>query len=245
MIKVTNVKKVYPGGTVAVDSISFHVPEGTITCLIGTSGCGKTTTLKMINRLVEPSEGEILINGRPVQKSDPIELRRSIGYVIQRGGLMPHMTIRRNIALLEEVKGTAPEKRKARAEELMQLVGLPPETYAHRYPAELSGGQQQRVGIARALMADPPVLLMDEPFGALDPITRSHLHQELLTLNRQLKKTIMIVTHDLAEAFKLGNEIILMNKGQVVQKGGRSDFIENPANDFAAEFVSSQMEGYR
>ena len=158
---------------------------------------------------------------------------------------MPHMTIRRNIALLEEVKKTPFGQRKARAEELMSMVGLPPKTYADRYPSELSGGQQQRVGIARALMADPPILLMDEPFGALDPITRSHLHRELLTLNQQLKKTIIIVTHDLAEAFKLGDEIVLMNKGKIVQKGTRNDFIDNPVNDFAAEFVSSQMEGYR
>ncbi|HUS68811.1 MAG TPA: ATP-binding cassette domain-containing protein [Kofleriaceae bacterium] len=243
MLELRKVKKVFPGGAVAVDGVSFEVPTGTITCLLGTSGCGKTTTLKMINRLLEPTAGDILLDGRSVRDGDPVTLRRGIGYVVQKGGLMPHMTARRNVALLEEVKGTAARARASRADELLALVGLAPAEYGDRYPSEMSGGQQQRVGIARALMSDPPVLLMDEPFSALDPITRSRIHEELLRINARLKKTIVIVTHDLAEAFKLGDDIVLMRAGRIVQRGRREDFLERPADDFAAEFIRSQTEG--
>lgn len=245
MIELVKVQKKFADGTVAVHDISFKVAPGTITCLIGTSGCGKTTTLKLINRLIEPTAGEIKVNGVSVGQADPIALRRSMGYVIQGGGLMPHMTVARNIGLLEEVQGTPPDQRRERIMALMAMVGLPPEEFAHRYPMDLSGGQQQRVGIARALMADPPILLMDEPFGALDPITRSNLHKEFLELNRTLRKTIVLVTHDLAEAFKLGDQIILMKEGRIVQQGTRTDFVERPANTFAETFVQAQMEGLR
>jgi osmoprotectant transport system ATP-binding protein len=244
-IEVASVSKVYPGGVVAVDDVSFRVEKGSITCLMGMSGCGKTTMLKLVNRLLTPTMGEIRVDGKSVMAADPIALRRSMGYVIQGGGLMPHMTVARNIGLVEEVRGTPRETIQARVSELMILVGLSPQEYGHRLPAALSGGQQQRVGIARALMADPPVLLMDEPFGALDPITRSRLHEEFVSLNRQLKKTILLVTHDLAEAFKLGDAIILMNRGRIVQQGTREDFLERPADEFAEAFVRSQVEGIR
>jgi osmoprotectant transport system ATP-binding protein len=243
MITLSEVRKVYGGSAVAVDGVSFEVPEGTTTCLIGMSGCGKTTTLKMINRLLEPTAGEIRVNGGSVREQDAIQLRRSIGYVVQKGGLMPHMTVRRNVALLEEVKRAEAKARGKRADELLDLVGLQPDQYGDRYPGELSGGQQQRVGIARALMSDPPVLLMDEPFGALDPITRSRMHAELLRINSKLRKTIVIVTHDLAETFKLGDDIILMRAGKIVQRGRRADFLERPADDFVEEFVRSQVDG--
>ena len=243
MLELRKVRKVFPGGAVAVDGVSFDVPTGSITCLLGTSGCGKTTTLKMINRLLEPTSGDILVDGKSVRAADPIRLRREIGYVVQKGGLMPHMTARRNVALLEEVKGSGARARTRRADELLAMVGLPPGEYGDRYPSELSGGQQQRVGIARALMSDPPILLMDEPFSALDPITRSRIHDEHLRINQRLKKTIVIVTHDLSEAFKLGDDIILMRKGSIVQRGHRDDFLDNPADDFAAEFIRSQTEG--
>lgn len=243
MICLSHVIKRFPGGVTAVNDVSFEVPKGSITCLIGTSGCGKTTTLKMINRLVEPSEGEITVNGEAIESKDPIQLRRSIGYVIQKGGLLPHMTVAQNIGLVEKIQGTDSAKIKERVHFLLDLVSLKPDQYARRFPRELSGGQQQRVGIARALMSDPPVLLMDEPFGALDPITRAHLHKEFLELNKELHKTIVLVTHDLAEAFKLGDQIVLMNGGQIVQKGTKKDFLEAPASDFAREFVSSQLEG--
>jgi len=242
MIECRHLEKVYPGDVVAVRDLNLSVAEGSITCLVGPSGCGKTTTLKMLNRLIEPTGGEIWINDIPVREQDPIELRRSIGYVIQRGGLMPHMTIRRNIALVEEARGRqSKEQRAARVDELLDLVGLAPQDYADRYPSELSGGQQQRVSIARALMSDPPVLLMDEPFSALDPITRNRLQKEFLHLNQKLNKTIVLVTHDLPEAFRLADEIVLMHEGELVQKGTKKDFLERPASDYASEFIKSQL----
>jgi len=247
MIQFNQVTKTYANNlrspaVPAVDDISFDVAPGTITCLIGTSGCGKTTTLKMINRLIEPTSGRIHVAGHNVLDRDPVELRRSIGYVVQKGGLLPHLTVSENISLVEKLKGMERGKRQARAEELLDLVGLAPRDFAHRYPLELSGGQQQRVGIARALMSDPPVLLMDEPFGALDPVTRSRLHQEFLALNQRLKKTIVLVTHDLKEAFKLGDQIILMSHGRIVQKGAREDFLHRPLTGFAREFVQEFVE---
>lgn len=243
MISVKNLSKVYgPQGFKAVDDISFEVPKGKIACIIGTSGCGKTTTLKMINRLVEPSSGEIWANDKLAIEYDPVQWRRNMGYVIQKAGLFPHMTVYENISLLSRIKK---KKKKevllSKTKELLALVGLDPSLYLERYPAELSGGQQQRVGIARALMEDPPIMLMDEPFGALDPITRNSMHDEFQSLNKELQKTILIVTHDLEEAFKLGDMVILMDKGKIVQKGAKKDFIETPANDFVREFVCDQI----
>jgi osmoprotectant transport system ATP-binding protein len=240
MIELKNVSKRYAEDVWAVRDISFVVPEGTICCLIGTSGCGKTTTLKMVNRLIEPSSGEIRVAGRDIKNVDVIELRRSIGYVIQKVGLLPHLTVSENIMLLESLKGADKKTSLVRVYTLLETVGLTPAQYVDRYPSELSGGQQQRVGIARALMSDPPVILMDEPFGALDPMTKSKMHLEFLALNRTLRKTIVMVTHDLQEAFKLGDQIILMSDGAIVQKGTRNDFIEHPATPFAAEFVNAQ-----
>jgi len=241
MIEFKNVTKIFSRNIKAVNEVSFFVKKGTISCLIGSSGCGKTTTLKIANRLIEPTTGEVLLNNRNIFNEDPVNLRRSIGYVIQGGGLMPHMNIERNIAIQEEVlKGRAGIDRK-RVSELLELVDLPPEDFRDRYPSQLSGGQQQRVGIARSLMLDPPVLLMDEPFGALDPITRHRLQQEFLQLNKRLEKTIIFVTHDLSEAFKLGDEIILMSEGAIVQKGIKSDFLKQPASEYAREFVESQL----
>lgn len=242
MIECRNLQKTYPGGVAAVHDFNLTVDEGAIVCLIGGSGCGKTTTLKMINRLIEPSGGDILINGESIRRRDPIELRRSIGYIIQRGGLMPHMSIRRNIALVDEVEGRLDmNQRNHRVDDLLRLVGLTPDLHAGRYPAELSGGQQQRVGIARALMNDPPVLLMDEPFSALDPITRNRLQKEFLDLNKKLGKTIVFVTHDLTEAFRLADRIVLMHEGTIEQQGVKADFLERPASDYAADFIQSQL----
>lgn len=245
MISIESVSKIYAGNTTAVDSVSLEIGTGDIACIIGTSGCGKTTLLKMINRLIEPSKGTIRIFGEDIQDKNIIDLRREIGYVIQSAGLMPHMTILRNVALPQEVRGVPLEERTQQAEKLLELVNLPAEEFGHRYPKALSGGQKQRVGIARALISDPPVLLMDEPFGALDPITRSHLHKELLFLNQKLHKTIVIVTHDLAEAFKLGDRIVLMNEGRIIQQGTKHELLNQPVNDFAAEFIQAQMEGYQ
>jgi osmoprotectant transport system ATP-binding protein len=243
VIELLRVSKTYPNGAVAVRDVSFTVATGTITCLIGASGCGKTTTLRMINRLVEPTSGEIRVDGRKVSERDPIELRRTIGYVVQDGGLLPHMTAGENVALLETVKGTKPAAREKRVRELLDLVGLEPDTYARRYPAELSGGQRQRVAIARALVADPPLLLMDEPFAALDPLLRAQLQEELARLQRALARTVVLVTHDLLEAFRLATRIVLMRDGCVVQEGTREDFLERPADSFVREFVGAQTRG--
>jgi osmoprotectant transport system ATP-binding protein len=243
VIELVRVSKTYQNGVVAVRDVSFRVDRGTIACLIGTSGCGKTTTLRMINRLVEPTEGEIRVGGKRVRELDPIALRRSIGYVVQDGGLLPHLTVRDNVALLEIVKGTPPPERDRRVGEVLELVGLAPETYAGRYPAELSGGQKQRVAIARALVGNPAVLLMDEPFAALDPLLRAQLQDELLRLQRALARTIVMVTHDLLEAFRLASRIVLMRDGRVVQEGSRADFLERPADPFVADFVRAQTGG--
>ncbi|WP_234996101.1 ATP-binding cassette domain-containing protein [Pseudobacteriovorax antillogorgiicola] len=229
-------KQFQDGGAYAVRDVSFHVDKGQIACLIGSSGCGKTTTLRMINRLLEPSSGSISINGVEYQSSDPIAWRRGMGYVVQSVGLMPHMTIRQNIEILSRAMGRERSERRKRSRKLMDMVGLPPDGFSDRYPDELSGGQQQRVGIARALMEDPPVLLMDEPFGALDPIIRSSMHEELIQLNRQLQKTILMVTHDMSEAFKLGNLIAIMDQGSIVQQGTPRQLIDQPVNEFVANF---------
>ncbi|MBT7609590.1 MAG: ATP-binding cassette domain-containing protein [Bacteriovoracaceae bacterium] len=238
MIDVKNLTKIFPhSNTPAVDNISFNLDVGQIGCLIGTSGCGKTTTLKMLNKLIEPSSGTIKINNQETQNLDAVDLRRKIGYVIQKAGLFPHMTIQENISILSTILKREKREIKSRVSELLDLVRLSYSEFAHRYPSELSGGQQQRVGIARALMENPPVLLMDEPFGALDPLTKDSMHDEFYNLNRKLGKTILIVTHDLTEAFKLGDKVLLMDNGSIVQAGTKSDFINSPVNDFVKDFI--------
>jgi osmoprotectant transport system ATP-binding protein len=241
MISVENITKSYTPEIFAVQDVSFEVPKGTITCLIGPSGCGKTSLLKMLNQLVEPTSGSITINNQSPKDSSPVAWRRRIGYVIQKIGLFPHLTIRQNLCLPPHPNVISETLKWEKAKDLLVKVGLDPLEFADRYPPALSGGQQQRVGIARALITDPPVLLMDEPFGALDPIIRKQMQNELIDLNQQLQKTIVIVTHDIAEAFRLGDQIILMNKGQIVQKGAKKDFIDEPINSFCKEFIDSQL----
>ncbi|HEX9733409.1 MAG TPA: ATP-binding cassette domain-containing protein [Thermoanaerobaculia bacterium] len=243
MIRFEHVRKVFDGDdpVVAVDGVDLEVAEGETVCLIGTSGSGKTTVLKMVNRLLEPSAGRVLVGGRDVRDVDVIRLRRAMGYVIQRGGLFPHLDVARNVGLLCELEGWRRERVERRVAELLELVGLPPAEYARRRPRELSGGQQQRVGIARALALDPGVVLMDEPFGALDPITRAQLHEEFLRLEEKVRKTVLLVTHDLAEAFELGDRIALMDGGRLVQVGTAADFRERPASSFVSDFVGRHL----
>jgi osmoprotectant transport system ATP-binding protein len=221
----------------AVDDISLEVGEGELHVLIGPSGSGKTTTMRMINRLEMLTSGRILIGGRDIQTMNVVELRRGIGYVIQQGGLFPHFTVADNVAVVPRLLGWTRQKRRHRAEELLALVGLPPEQFANRYPRELSGGQQQRVGVARALAVDPPIVLMDEPFGAVDPITRKQLQRELRRIQAEVRKTIVFVTHDIAEAFLLGDRIVLMAEGRIVQNGAPSDLLRNPADPFVTAFI--------
>jgi osmoprotectant transport system ATP-binding protein len=241
MIKVEKLTKIFPGsGAKAVEDVSFTLEKGEIGCIIGTSGCGKTTTLKMINRLIEPTEGQIFVDENHSHTVDPISWRRKIGYVVQKAGLLPHMTVKQNISLLSTILEKDQSYITRRVRELMSIINLPYDEYQERYPSELSGGQQQRVGIARALMEDPPIMLMDEPFGALDPVTRNSLHSEFWDLNQKLHKTILIVTHDLTEAFKLGDLVILMDQGKIVQKGSKEDFLKRPANKFVEEFVKGE-----
>jgi osmoprotectant transport system ATP-binding protein len=224
----------------AVEDLSFEVPAGKICVLVGPSGCGKTTSLKMVNRLIEPTSGRILIGGRDIGGRDVIELRRSIGYVIQQVGLFPHQTVGENVATVPRLLGWAPERRRARSDELLELVGLEPSRYATRFPSQLSGGERQRVGVARALAADPPVLLMDEPFGAVDPIVRERLQNELLRLQDQLAKTILFVTHDIDEAIKMGDLVAVMQAGgHLAQFAAPDEILANPASDFVARFVGA------
>lgn len=236
MLKIENVSKIYKGGKKAVKNISLDIKKGEFICFIGPSGCGKTTTMKMINRLIEPSEGNILINGENIMDKDPVELRRQIGYVIQQIGLFPHMTILENITLVPKLLKWNEQKKKERALELLQLVDMGPE-YLERYPYELSGGQQQRIGVLRALASNPPIILMDEPFGALDPITRDALQEEFKNLQRTLDKTIVFVTHDMDEAIKLADRIVILKAGEIVQVGTPDEILRNPANEFVEEFI--------
>jgi osmoprotectant transport system ATP-binding protein len=225
---------------VAVNDLSFHVPAGKICVLVGPSGCGKTTSLKMVNRLIEPTGGQILVGGKDVMAQDPIELRRGIGYVIQQVGLMPHLAIGDNVAIVPRLLGWDAARVTARVDELLALVGLEPATYRDRFPAQLSGGERQRVGVARALAADPPLMLMDEPFGAVDPIVRERLQNELLRLQEQLAKTIVFVTHDIDEAIKMGDVVaVLQVGGFLAQFGPPSEILESPASDFVARFVGA------
>jgi osmoprotectant transport system ATP-binding protein len=242
MIKVENLSKIFNGGGVkVVDDISFTIESGTVGCIIGTSGCGKTTTLKMINRLVEPTSGKVWVGENEASSVDPVQWRRNIGYVIQKAGLLPHLTVAQNISLLSTILKKDKDQIKTRVKELMHIINMPYDEFESRYPIELSGGQQQRVGIARALMENPPVLLMDEPFGALDPITRKSLHEEFINLNKKLNKTILVVTHDMSEAFDLGDKIILMHQGKIEQMGTKEDFISNPKSEFVENFLKSQI----
>lgn len=237
MIKFEHVSKVYTDGFKAVDSVNFEVPEGEFLVLIGPSGSGKSTTMKMINRMIPHTNGTISIDGKDITKLNPSELRRNIGYVIQQIGLFPHYTIEKNIAIVPELKGWDKEEIKARVRELLIMVDLDPEVYASRYPKELSGGQQQRVGVARALASNPRVLLMDEPFGALDPITRDQLQDQLISLQRKLKKTIVFVTHDMDEALKLGDRIAIMKDGNLLQIDTPERILQEPASTFVEEFI--------
>ncbi|UZD73597.1 betaine/proline/choline family ABC transporter ATP-binding protein [Bacillus siamensis] len=239
MLTLENVSKTYKGGKKAVNSINLNIAKGEFICFIGPSGCGKTTTMKMINRLIEPTEGRILIEGRNIMEQDPVELRRSIGYVIQQIGLFPHMTIQQNITLVPKLLKHPAEERKERARELLKLVDMGPE-YLDRYPHELSGGQQQRIGVLRALAAEPPLILMDEPFGALDPITRDSLQEEFKKLQKTLHKTIVFVTHDMDEAIKLSDRIVILKAGEIVQTGTPDDILRFPANEFVEEFIGKE-----
>jgi osmoprotectant transport system ATP-binding protein len=241
VIKLENVTKIYPGMTEpAVTGVSLEIPEGETCVLIGPSGCGKTTTMKMVNRLIEPTSGRIFVAGQNVMEQDPVQLRRNIGYVIQQIGLFPHMTIRDNIATVPQMLGWEKSRIDHRVDELLELMGLDPAFHRDRYPRQLSGGQRQRIGVARALAADPPVMLMDEPFGAIDPITREHLQNEFLRLQKQIKKTIMFVTHDIDEAIKMGTRICILQVGGVVEQYGPPDeILARPANAFVAGFVGA------
>ena len=237
MITFSEVTKRYPDGTVAVDELSLEITAGEITVLVGPSGCGKTTTLRMINRMVEPSSGTIRLDGKAISASDPPTLRRGIGYVIQHGGLFPHRTVVDNVATVPYLLGWDRRKARRRAMELLELVGLP-ESFAKRYPYQLSGGQQQRVGVARALAADPPVMLMDEPFSAVDPVVRKSLQEELIRLQAELHKTIVFVTHDIDEAIRLGDKVcVLKVGGRIGQYDTPANLLAAPADDFVAQFL--------
>ncbi|MFL5704763.1 MAG: ABC transporter ATP-binding protein [Ktedonobacteraceae bacterium] len=236
------ITKKFPGASKpAVDAVSFEVQEGNTCMLVGTSGSGKTTLLRMVNRLIEPTSGEILIDGKNVLTENPIELRRRIGYVIQQVGLFPHMTIAENVRVTAEIAGGWTKKQLAeRADELLELVGLPPNEYRSRFPRQLSGGQQQRVGLARALATDPAILLMDEPFGALDAITRARMQDELLRVQHDVQKTILFVSHDIEEAFKLGDQIAVLSEGKLIQLGTPVELLAHPANNFVSKLVGGE-----
>jgi osmoprotectant transport system ATP-binding protein len=223
----------------AVDALDLTIEKGQVCVLIGPSGCGKTTTMRMVNRLIEPTSGRIVVGDRDVTKADPVELRRHIGYVIQQIGLFPHMTIAQNVATVPKLLGWDPARIKARSEEMLDLVGLDPKLYLSRYPRHLSGGQRQRVGVARALAADPPVMLMDEPFGAVDPIVRGRLQEEFLGILKRLSKTVILVTHDIDEAIHMGDVVAIMRDGKLVQYDTPDRILAAPANDFVADFVGA------
>lgn len=240
MIRLEGVGKTYSDGTVAVHALDLDVAAGTLVVLVGPSGCGKSTTLKMVNRLIEPTSGRIFLEGEDVMQADPVELRRRMGYVIQQVGLFPHQSIRTNVATVPSLLGWSRRKAAERADELLDMVGLNPATFGDRYPDQLSGGERQRVGVARALAADPPVLLMDEPFGAVDPVVRVRLQEEFLRLHRDLGKTVLLVTHDIDEAVKLGDRVAVFAKGgRLAQYDVPAAVLGRPADDFVAEFVGA------
>ncbi|MEU6015151.1 betaine/proline/choline family ABC transporter ATP-binding protein [Streptomyces sp. NPDC047515] len=239
MIRFEHVTKRYADGTTAVDDLSFEVAEGELVTLVGPSGCGKTTTMKMVNRLIEPTEGRIFLAGDDISAIDPVRLRRRIGYVIQQVGLFPHRTILENTATVPHLLGWKRGKGRERAAELLDLVGLDPSVYGDRYPEQLSGGQRQRVGVARALAADPPVLLMDEPFGAVDPVVRERLQNEFLKLQAQVRKTVLFVTHDIEEAVRLGDRIAVYGQGSIEQFDSPATVLGSPATSYVADFVGA------
>lgn len=244
MITFSGVTKRYPDGTVAVDDLSLEVPDGSLTVFVGPSGCGKTTSMRMINRMVEPTSGTVTVDGRNIADVDPVKLRLGIGYVIQSGGLMPHQRVIDNVATVPVLRGQSRRAARRAAYEVLERVGLDPKL-AERYPAQLSGGQQQRVGVARALAADPPILLMDEPFSAVDPVVRDELQVEILRLQSELRKTIVFVTHDIDEAVKLGDAVAVFGVGGTLQQYDPPErLLSNPANDFVAGFVGADR-GYR
>mgnify|MGYP000351248600 CR=1 FL=1 len=236
MIEFQNVSKTYKKTTVLSD-LNFTIEDGQLVCLIGESGCGKTTTLKMINRLITPTTGNILLNGEDISKKDVIQLRRSIGYVIQQTGLFPHMTVQENIELISKLNQVPMDKIHKKTLEMMEMVGLDAKKYLDRYPTELSGGQQQRIGVARAFMTDPDIILMDEPFSALDPMTRTSLQDELMKLQEQFHKTIVFVTHDMDEAIKIADKICIMDGGHIVQYDTPEQILKHPKNEFVKKFV--------
>ena len=245
MIKFENVTKRYEDGTVAVEAFDLEIHRGEFFVIIGPSGCGKTTTLKMINRLIPLSDGMIFIDSKNINEYDIHELRWNIGYVLQQIALFPHMTVEENITVVPEMKKWSKEKMKQRANELMEMVGLNPKTYGGRKPSQLSGGEQQRVGVIRALAANPEMILMDEPFSALDPISREKLQDDLLVLKKELKKTTVFVTHDMQEALKLADRICMMKDGKIVQVGTPHELIHHPTNEFVKQFVGDKYEFWK
>ena len=240
MLEFKNVTKRYADGTTAVNNMNLKINKGEFVCFIGPSGCGKTTTMKMVNRLIDVTEGTILVDGKDIKEQYAVELRRAMGYVIQQIGLMPHMTIKENIVLVGTLLKWPKEKKDKRAKELLKLVDMP-EEYLDRYPHELSGGQQQRIGVLRALAVNPPLILMDEPFGALDPITRDALQDEFKKLQRELDKTIVFVTHDMDEAIKLADKVVIMRDGEIVQADKPEEILRNPANKFVEDFLGKDL----
>ncbi|SFE44179.1 osmoprotectant transport system ATP-binding protein [Lentibacillus persicus] len=237
MIQFNDVSKIYNGSVKAVDNVSFDVQDGEFVILVGPSGCGKTTLLRMVNQLEDITDGEIILNGKSLKELNKIEMRRKIGYVIQSNGLFPNMSIEKNVMIVPDLLGWDRKKRQDRFNHLMELIGLHPDEFRKRYPHELSGGQQQRIGVARALAADPPVMLMDEPFGALDPIIRNRLQEEFLQIQKEVNKTILFVSHDIDEAVKMGDKIALLRDGQIMQYDRPAEILNHPKNDFVSEFV--------
>ncbi len=244
MIELSHVSKRFEEET-AVDDISLHIAKGKFCALVGSSGCGKSTTLRMINRLIAHSDGDILLDGQPIEQYNPVKLRRRIGYVIQSTGLFPHWTVARNIGLVPRLLKWSSGDVAARVNELMRMLGLPVEELAHKYPHQLSGGQAQRVGVARALAADPDILLMDEPFGALDPITREKLQDELAKLQARLHKTVVFVTHDMDEALKLADHLVVMREGRIVQQGTPLALLQHPADPFVESLLGGLERGLK
>ncbi|MFG3253179.1 ABC transporter ATP-binding protein [Streptomyces sp. NPDC048172] len=239
MIRFERVTKRYGDGTTAVEELSLDVVEGELVTLVGPSGCGKTTTLMMVNRLIEPTSGRILVNGEDIARTDPVRLRRGIGYVIQQAGLFPHRTVLDNTATVPALLGWKRSRAREHASELLEMVGLDPKTYGPRYPAQLSGGQRQRVGVARALAADPPVLLMDEPFGAVDPVVRERLQSEFLALQARVRKTVLLVTHDIEEAVRMGDRMAVYGQGRIEQFDAPAAVLGAPATPYVARFVGA------
>ncbi|MEJ5920334.1 ABC transporter ATP-binding protein [Corynebacterium sp. H78] len=238
-IRFEGVSKTYGAGPVVVESVDVDIPRNAVTVFVGSSGCGKTTLLRMVNRMVQPTSGRVLIDGEDIAGHDPVKLRRGIGYVMQNGGLLPHRTVVDNVATVPRLNGWSRRKARDRAMELLEVVGLDP-AVAKRYPAQLSGGQQQRVGVARALAAESGILLMDEPFAAVDPIVRRELQAEVKRLQRELGRTVLFVTHDIGEAFHLGDKVVLLSEGgRIAQQGPPNEFIENPANEFVRDFIDA------